>query len=77
METTALSGKKILLVEDNSINQMLVRYTLSKTGAQIEIADNGSIALQKIKEREKTVPHPKSINTKSKPIPNAHKIIIA
>lgn len=50
METTALSGKKILLVEDNSINQMLVRYTLSKTGAQIEIADNGSIALQKIKE---------------------------
>lgn len=50
MELSVLSGKNILVVEDNSINQMLVRYTLSKTGAQIEIADNGSIALQKIKE---------------------------
>lgn len=50
MELSILSGKKVLVVEDNSINQMLVRYTLSKTGAFIEIADNGSIALQKIKD---------------------------
>ncbi len=50
MELSVLSGKKILVVEDNSINQMLVRYTLSKSGALIDIADNGSLALLQIKD---------------------------
>jgi CheY-like chemotaxis protein len=45
MDFALIAGKKILVVEDNSINQMLVRYTLSKSGAQIDIANNGSHAL--------------------------------
>lgn len=43
-----LAGKHILLVEDNAINQMLVKYTLSATGADIDICDTGTKALEKL-----------------------------
>lgn len=42
--------KKILLVEDNHINQMVATGMLSKTNATIICADNGEIALEKIKK---------------------------
>ncbi len=44
----SLAGKHILLVEDNAINQMLVKYTLSATGADIDICDTGTKALEKL-----------------------------
>ncbi|WP_281615668.1 response regulator [Flammeovirga sp. SubArs3] len=41
--------KKILLVEDNEVNQMLVLRLLKKWGYATEVADNGLIALDKLK----------------------------
>ena len=44
-----LMAKKLLLVEDNAINQELETEILRGIGFQIEIAENGSIALEKLK----------------------------
>lgn len=45
MNHAILAEKRILVVEDNSINQMLVKHTLLKSGASVEIANNGTHAL--------------------------------
>ncbi|MCU0321364.1 MAG: response regulator [Chitinophagaceae bacterium] len=45
MNNSTLAEKRILVVEDNSINQMLVRHNLSKSGAIVDIANNGTHAL--------------------------------
>jgi CheY-like chemotaxis protein/HPt (histidine-containing phosphotransfer) domain-containing protein len=42
------SGERILLVEDNEDNQEVVLGLLRETGLQIDIAENGKIALEKI-----------------------------
>jgi signal transduction histidine kinase/ActR/RegA family two-component response regulator len=36
---------RILLAEDTVVNQRLVRYILTKAGAQVDVADNGRIAI--------------------------------
>ncbi len=41
---------KILLAEDNEINQQLVIRMMSKRGHRIEVAENGQIALEKLEE---------------------------
>ena len=43
------AGKRILLVEDEPINQMVAEELLSATGLVIETADNGLIAVEKAK----------------------------
>ena len=51
MNLNLLIGKTILVVEDNSINQMLVKHVLSKSGVTaIHIANHGTEALEFIKE---------------------------
>lgn len=45
-----LSGNKILLVEDNQINQMVVARMLQNIGIQIITANNGLEALDQIKD---------------------------
>jgi len=47
-----LEGKKILIVEDNKINQMITRKILEKHEVICEVADNGTIAIEKTKEKE-------------------------
>jgi two-component system sensor histidine kinase/response regulator len=42
----ALRGARILLVEDNEINQQVARELLEDAGLVVEIADNGQIALE-------------------------------
>lgn len=42
------TGKRILLVEDNEINQEIAQEILTETGFEIEIADNGKIACDKV-----------------------------
>jgi len=47
-----LEGKKILVVEDSLDNQLLAELYLSRSGAQVEFANNGLDGLQKIKSHD-------------------------
>ena len=47
----SLQGLRILLVEDNKINQMIAQKFLSRWGAQIEMAENGLQAIEKIQSK--------------------------
>ncbi|MGZ3903497.1 MAG: response regulator [Bacteroidia bacterium] len=48
-----LRGKKILLVEDEALNQMVARHILeTEMGAEIEIASNGKIAVEKLEKKD-------------------------
>ncbi len=38
-------GRRILVVEDNPVNQLITRELLERRGAVVEVADNGRIAL--------------------------------
>jgi two-component system sensor histidine kinase/response regulator len=42
----ALRGARILLVEDNDINQQVAREMLQDMGLVVEVADNGQVALE-------------------------------
>ncbi|MGZ3742548.1 MAG: response regulator [Pseudobdellovibrionaceae bacterium] len=46
-EAHALAGMKILLVEDSPINQLLISRFLTGAGAQVELAENGALGVQK------------------------------
>jgi CheY-like chemotaxis protein len=46
MNNEILIGKNILIVDDNSINQMLVKYAFAKTGATTSVAENGNQAIE-------------------------------
>lgn len=46
-----LSGR-ILVVEDNIVNQKLLRFTLERRGATVEVANNGVEALEKYSENK-------------------------
>ncbi len=45
-----ISSVKILIVEDNKINQMITKKILNKMNLQCDIVDNGEAAVQKVKE---------------------------
>ena len=49
-EVPVLTGKTILVAEDNEINQLLVRSMLKNTGADVVFAENGQIAVDKFNE---------------------------
>lgn len=49
---TRLDGRHILLVEDNFHNQLLAKTYFKRRGAEISIADNGAIALDKLLKEE-------------------------
>ena len=51
-ELIDLAGKKILLVEDNALNQEISRRILQKNGMEVTIAENGLVALDKFSESE-------------------------
>jgi len=44
----SFDGTRILLVEDNEINQMVATDILNEVGIEVEIADNGQIALERM-----------------------------
>jgi signal transduction histidine kinase/CheY-like chemotaxis protein len=46
----ALRGAFILLVEDNGVNQLLVKKVLAKTGCRIDVASNGLEAIEYLKK---------------------------
>jgi CheY-like chemotaxis protein len=45
-----LTGIRVLLVEDNAVNQMLARRLLERLGATVSIADNGLAAIEKLQQ---------------------------
>ncbi|MBA2675068.1 PAS domain S-box protein [Ramlibacter sp.] len=45
----AIRGARILLVEDNDINQMVAQALLEDAGLKVDIAENGAVALQKVR----------------------------
>ena len=47
-----LKGVRILLVEDNEINRRVAGMTLSKNGAQPDIAENGLVGLEQVTVNE-------------------------
>ena len=46
------NGEKILLVEDNKVNQIVASRFLKKWGLDMDIADNGRIATELVQENE-------------------------
>lgn len=46
-----LAGKRILLVEDNPINQMLAKHTLYNTGVFLDICDTGDRAVDAVRRQ--------------------------
>lgn len=51
-EAVDLTGRRILLVEDIFLNQQLATIVLKEKGAQVEIANNGQEAVDKMKNTE-------------------------
>jgi CheY-like chemotaxis protein len=45
-----LDGCKVLAVEDNRVNQQVLRGILERAGAEVTLADNGADALQRLDE---------------------------
>ncbi|WP_156497560.1 response regulator, partial [Oleiphilus sp. HI0043] len=50
--TQGLKGKKILVAEDNKINQLVVNETLLLLGAEITFANNGLECIQCLRESQ-------------------------
>ncbi len=51
-EFDMLKGIKILLVEDNPINQLVTKDLLEDVGVQVEVAGNGQIAIDLLQEHK-------------------------
>ncbi|WP_233357775.1 response regulator [Haloflavibacter putidus] len=49
-QLAVFSGKKILIVEDNALNQKITRKILERKNIVCEIAENGEIAVEKTKK---------------------------
>lgn len=48
----SFKGLKILLVEDNAINQLIVSKFLYKWGAELNFAENGLVAVDKVRNKK-------------------------
>jgi signal transduction histidine kinase/CheY-like chemotaxis protein/putative methionine-R-sulfoxide reductase with GAF domain len=51
LQKLRLNGIKILLAEDNRVNQMVARGMLEKEGAIVQIVDNGQSAVNQVKQQ--------------------------
>ena len=49
-DLSLLSGKKVLIVEDNKINQMITKRMLESKGIICEVIDNGEDSIQAVRE---------------------------
>ena len=49
VDYVALENRKILVVEDNKINQMITRKILEKNKMICDVADNGEVAIEKVR----------------------------
>ena len=51
-DSEQLSGRRVLLVEDNAVNQEVVRCLLDELGLQVTVAGDGEIALRLLKQQQ-------------------------
>lgn len=51
-----LVGRRILIVEDTKINQIVISAQLIEAGAEVEFADNGQIGVEKVETSDKNIP---------------------
>jgi len=49
IDFAVMKGAKVLIVEDNKINQLITKKILQKQGVQCSISDNGELAIEKAK----------------------------
>ena len=49
-EETSFTGKRILLVEDNELNQEIAVEILQEAGAMADVADDGAVAVEKLEK---------------------------
>ena len=52
IDLASLANKKVLVVEDNKINQMITKKILEKNKMVCDVADNGMDAIKLVKENE-------------------------
>jgi signal transduction histidine kinase/HPt (histidine-containing phosphotransfer) domain-containing protein/BarA-like signal transduction histidine kinase len=48
LATRRFDGRRVLVVEDNAVNQLITREMLERRGATVEVAEDGGIALERI-----------------------------
>jgi CheY-like chemotaxis protein len=51
-DETILEGKKVLLIEDNKINQMITKKMVENKGMFCEVIDNGEDAIEAVKNKD-------------------------
>ncbi|MFT3795541.1 ATP-binding protein [Flavobacterium sp.] len=51
-DDSILDGKKVLLIEDNKINQMITKKMVENKGMVCEVIDNGEDAIEAVKNKE-------------------------
>ena len=51
-EETLFQGRRILMAEDNETNAMIAREILQEMGAQVEVAENGQLAVEAFQSHE-------------------------
>lgn len=49
---SALAGKRILVAEDNKVNQMVIQGMLKKAGVVVDVVENGQLAYDRITRME-------------------------
>jgi CheY-like chemotaxis protein len=52
LDSQRLHGKRILLVEDNRVHQLMVGIMLTNLGMNLAVAENGKLAIESIKTGE-------------------------
>ncbi len=52
LKSLNFNGERILLVEDNEINVFYAKTVLKKFNAKVDVAENGKIAIEKLKEED-------------------------
>ena len=50
-EALRFDGVRVLVVEDNAVNQLITRELLERRGASVEVADNGRAAVERIADQ--------------------------
>ena len=47
-----LAGVRVLVAEDNRVNQAVIEYMLTAEGAEVALADNGAEAVARVKQED-------------------------